>query len=168
MLESVLAVLTGGATGLLGTAFSFAADYFKERQRHAQEVALRHIDLEITRSEAASAERVAAVEAESVSERAQWSALEASYRNAGARWSRGDSGWLVAVDVVRGLTRPVLTWIFVGLTGALYWSIADSVVIAEEMAMRARIVDTVLYLATTCVLWWFGARQLAKRADPRP
>lgn len=163
MLDALLAILTGGATGLLGTALSFGVDYFRDRQRHAQELELRRLDMEIAQAEAASAERAAAVEAESERERAAWSALEASYREAARRWSRGDSGWLVFVDVVRGLTRPAGAWAFFAITGLIYFTLG-----AEDAGLRGRIVDTVLYLTTTAWLWWYGARQLAKQRAQAP
>jgi len=84
-------------------------------------------------------------------------------REASRRWSRGDSKWLVFVDVVRGLTRPGLTFLFVGLVGVIYFTLGGSDM--EILDIRPRIIDTVLYLATACVLWWFGARQIAKRRE---
>ncbi len=165
MLDVLLSILTGGVSGLLGTAVSFFSSYFQAKQRHAQEMELRRLDMEMARAEAASAERVAAVEAESARDQAAWSALEASYKEASRRWSRGDSKWLVFVDVVRGLTRPGLTFMFVGLVGTIYFTLGGSDM--ETIDIRPRIIDTVLYLATTCVLWWFGARQLAKRDTGR-
>lgn len=157
MLESLMAILSGGATGLLGTAVSAGAEFFRERQRHAHEVELRRIEMEMLSAEAASAERVAAIERETEVSKADAAALAASYRSATDRMSRGDSRWLVAVDVLRGLTRPVLTWVFVALVGAMYFTSAAT------GGVREQIVETVLYLATTCVLWWFGARHLARR-----
>ena len=70
------------------------------------------------------------------------------------------------VDFVRGMTRPALTWGFVALTGAIYFTMGDADAVVDGTAVKARIVDTVLYLTTTCVLWWFGARQIAKGARP--
>ena len=156
MIESVIGLLSGGATGLLGTGISFGVDYFKTKQQHQQEVELRRIDLEVARTEQAHAERVVAMEAESTRDQAAYAALEASYQEAGRRWSRGDARGLVFVDVVRGLTRPTLTWGFVALMGAIYFTAA-----ADQADLQERIVQTVLYLASTCVTWWFGARQLA-------
>ena len=158
MLESLMAVLGGGATGLLGTVISAGAEWLREKQRHAHEVALRRLDLEIMTAEAASAERIAAVERETEETRAGHAALAASYQAATTRMSRGDSRWLVAVDVVRGLTRPALTWAFVVLTGAMYFTAGTL-----RTDLGAQIVDTTLYLATTCVLWWFGARHVGRR-----
>ena len=151
-------VLTGGATGILGTALSFVTQFFQRRQAHKQELELRRLDMELAQIEAASLERAIQVEAESEREQAAWSALEASYRDAAARWSRAGDGFLMTfVDFCRGMTRPVLTVLFLGLTGAIYFSLGSG-----ETAMRGQLIDTVLYLTVTCVLWWFGARQLAK------
>ncbi len=155
MLDTILTILTGGATGLLGTLISGATSYFERRQRNRHELELRRIDLEITRSELAHVERVSAAEAESAETRAELAAVAASHRSAAVRWSTGDSGWLVLVDVVRGLMRPVLTIASLAAAVTIYWSLpfAPS---GEEIA--ARVVDTVLYIATTTVLWWFGTR----------
>lgn len=160
-METAIALLTGGATGLLGTLLSGALGAWRRRQQHRQEVELRRIDIEIARVEAERAERVAAVEAESEESARAWSAMEASHRAAGERWSSGDSGWLVLVDVVRGLIRPALTLGLVGLVGCIYFVGAAGEGF-DAAAVRARIVDTVLYLASTCVLWWFGSRAQGK------
>ena len=159
MLESIIGILTGGATGLLGTLITFGVDFFKRKQEHKHEIELRRVDLEISRAESESAERIAAAEAESEESGRAWRALEASYRASTTRWSRGDSKWLVLVDVIRGLTRPALTWGFVFLTGCIYFFLSEI-----DGPIRVRIIETVLYLTTTCVTWWFGARQVAKVA----
>ncbi len=163
MIDALTALLTGGATGLLGTAVSAVTAFVQARQRHAQEVELRRLDMETARFEADSAARVAAVEAEGARAAAAWAAMEASHSAAARRWSRGDSHWLVAVDVVRGLMRPAITLGAVALVAAIYFTLGGSDV--ELLDIRPRIVDTVLYIATTCVLWWFGARVLDKRAQ---
>ena len=160
MLESVLAILTGGATGLLGTILSGATAYFERRQRNRHEIELRRVDLAIARSEAAGVERVAAIEAESAETQAELGALAESHRAAAVRWSTGESGWLVFVDVVRGLMRPVLTLVSLAAAITIYWSLPFAPT-GDEVA--SRVVDTVLYIATTTVLWWFGTRP--KRAS---
>lgn len=160
MLDVLVSILTGGATGLIGTLVTGVTGYVQARQKHAQEMELRRLDMELVRVEAEVAERVAAREAESAESAAAWAALEASHKEAGRRWSRGDSGWIVFVDVVRGLTRPGLTLAFVAFVGAIYFTLGTSD--TDASGLRPRIVETVLYLATTCVLWWFGARQVAK------
>lgn len=161
-METAIALLTGGATGLLGTLLSGALGAWQRRQKHRQEVELRRLDVEIARAEAERVERVAAVEAESEESARAWAAMEASHRAAGKRWSSGESGWLVLVDVVRGLIRPALTLGLVGLVGCIYFVGLAEGSSFDEAAIRARIVDTVLYLSSTCVLWWFGSRAQGK------
>ena len=119
---------------------------------------MRRIDLQIAETEAAGAAAVSAIEAESEESAREWKAMEASHELAAVRWSDGDSPALVGVDVVRGLTRPALTWLFVALVGGIYFTLG-----ADESGLRASIVDTILYLASTTVLWWFGARQVGTR-----
>ena len=157
-----VSVLTGGATGLLGTALSAVVDFFQSRQRHAQELDLRRLDIELAKAEAEGAAAHAAIEAQATRERAEWEAMEASYREAARRWSKPGEGWAMQlVDVVRGLTRPALTWSLFALVGAIYFLLGASDLAA--VSLRPRIVETVLYLFTAAMLWWFGARQIEKR-----
>ncbi len=91
-------------------------------------------------------------------------AMRASYAEAGRRWSRSDDGWAMSlVDVIRGLVRPALTVGFLALTAAVYFTLGDDPV--AEIDIAPRVIDTILYLSTTTVLWWFGARQAGKRID---
>ena len=166
MLETLFnlgaSILTGGATGLLGTALTGVIDTVQARQKHKQEMDLRRLDIELARVEAEGAAATAAIEAEATRERAEWEALEASYKEAARRWSRPGEGWAMQlVDVVRGLTRPALTWSLFALTGAIYFLLGASDVAAESL--RPRVVETVLYLFTAAMLWWFGARQIERR-----
>ncbi len=152
------ATATGGLTGVLGTGITAVMGHFERKQRHGQELELRRLDMELAKAEGAVAERVAAAEAAASREEAAGAALEASLKAAATRWSAaGDSGWIVFVDVVRGLTRPALTMALVALVAAIYFCSTDP---GDEL--RGRIIDTVLYLATASTLWWFGARQLQR------
>ena len=171
MLESVMGllgevgatVLTGGLSGILGTAVSFGINLLQKRQDHRQEMDLRRLDVEHARVEAEGAERTATIEADAARDAAEGAALRASYDEAMRRWSRPGDGWaLKLVDVVRGLTRPALTVMFIALTGAIYFTLEEG-----RGEMRGQIVDAVLYCATTCTVWWFGGRQIDKRAAAR-
>lgn len=162
MVEMLMSVLTGGATGLLGTMVSGAIDFFQSRAEHKREVDLRRLDIELARTEAGAAEKVAAIEAEASTDRAELGAMEASYREASSRMSRAGDGFLMKlVDFVRGMTRPVLTWGLVALVGAIYFTLGAGDLAPESI--KPRIIETVLYLTTAAVLWWFGQRQIEKR-----
>ena len=158
-MDILLSLFTGGATGLLGTALSAGLKLFERAQAQKHELKLRELDLRHLAAEAASAERIAAIEAESAETAAEWAGLQASYREAASRWTEGQTltpaqSWLlVLVDVVRGLMRPGLTVVLIGYVG---WAYHTSTLNA------AQIISTILYLATACVLWWFGSRQVEK------
>ena len=155
MMDLLTGLLTGGATGLLGTALTTVTDYCERRARHREALASQRLDIELAEVEARSAEHRATLALQSAEIEAETRALEASYSDARRRWSRaGEGGWIVGVDVVRGLTRPVLTWLLILLVAGIYWT-----ALPDEEALRTRIVATVLYLATTCVVWWFGGRR---------
>lgn len=68
---------------------------------------------------------------------------------------------MLAVDVFRGLMRPGMTLLFLVLTGAVYFKLSADF---DFLDLRERIIDTILYLTTTCTIWWFGGRQVAKSA----
>ena len=162
MLDTIMSVLSGGATGLLGTIVSGGIDLFQSRAEHKREIDLRRLDIELAQAEAGSAERVAAIEAEGARDRGELEAMEASYRAASSRMSRpGDGVLMKAVDFVRGMTRPVLTWGLVALVGAIYFTLGAGELTPESV--KPRIIETILYLATAAVLWWFGQRQIEKR-----
>ena len=155
MLDSVLALVSGGATGFLGTVATGVFEMLDARRRDAQELELRKLDIQMVNVEAAAAQRQAALALESAEIRAESAALEASYREAGARWSAaGEGGWIVAVDVVRGLTRPVLTVGLVVVVACIYASTTP-----DEAPVREQIVATVLYGMSAALVWWFGDRR---------
>ena len=155
MLDIVASLLTGGATGILGVAVSTVTDYMERRARHREAIEQQRLDIELAQIEAASVEHRATLALQTAELEAEGRALEASYAEAQQRWSRpGEGALIVAVDVVRGLTRPLITWLLIILVAAIYWTSLPG-----EEALRDRIVATVLYLATTCVVWWFGGRR---------
>ena len=144
------AILTGGATGLLGTVSSGLFDYFKQKQRNRHTLAMMMEERKTLELEIQGRERVAVIEAESAQEIAASKAFAASYQTDQARYSKGDHPALVWVDVTRGFTRPVITVALVAITTAFYFT-------AGEETQR-QVVASVLYVTTAAVLWWFGTR----------
>lgn len=158
MLDFLNSLVFGVGSGFLGTLVSVGTDWLRSRQAHKHALELRQFDLEVAREEAASAAHKVAVETEGKVHEAEVRALEQSYRNESTRISRPGDGWLMQmVDVIRGLTRPALTIMFVCLTGAIFFMLTD-----QDAALKIRIIETVLALTTTCVIWWFGGRRLDK------
>ena len=155
LFQHLPAIFTGGATGLLGTALTVGTKFMVTRQQNAHELKLRAIDMEMIKLEAAHVDRQAEHEAEI----AEAQALTESYREAAARWSRPEDGPMMKfVDFCRGMLRPGLTVYFVLLLTVIYFTVAT-------IQLRETIITTLLYLTTTCVLWWFGARLADKHMD---
>lgn len=152
-MDIILGLLTGGATGLIGTALSGVMKFFTMKQEQSHELKVMEMELKHMDKEAEVALKIETKKQEGKEAEAAWRGLEASYREAGQRWSTGDSGWIVFVDVVRGLMRPLLTLALVILVGTIYFTLG-----ADKPTMQEQIVSTVLYLATAAVLWWFGSR----------
>jgi len=151
--DIILGLLTGGATGLIGTALSGVMKFFTMKQEQGHELKVMEMELKHMDKEAEVALKIESKKQEGKEAEAAWRGLEASYREAGQRWSTGDSGWIVFVDVVRGLMRPLLTLCLVILMGLIYFTLAP-----DKPQMQDQIIATILYLATAAVLWWFGSR----------
>ena len=170
MLESIAdlfsTVVSGGATGLLGTAISGLLGLFKAKQDLKREIALRRLDIELAQAEGASAERVAALDLEARKAEAEFEALTASYREAARRWSKPGDHWaIIWVDVLRGATRPGLTWLHAALVAGIFFALF----LAETVAvhpLQKLIVHAVLFVYVSASVWWFGGRQVEKFLPP--
>jgi len=154
-------VFAGGAAGIVGTLISTVTKFLDRRQRHRMEMERMQLDKELMMLEGEQAAQIARAQGEA-------GALIASYEEAGTRFSQPGEGWLMQiVDVVRGLTRPGLTGLLVAAEVWLAWliwqQVGTLVLEAKGPDMLGKIVDSVIYLATMCVTWWFGGRQLDRK-----
>ena len=187
MLVSILGSLfAGSATGLLGVLFQRFFDFLHERevlkQKQADqlfELEKRKIDIQITTAEWNGRVKVAATEADAAKDVAESGAFAASQFKEPDRYAQGEapknwlgtSGWflLVLLDVLRGSVRPGLTLYLAWITTAIYNEAkivvdAHGLMLTPEQALELlnNIVATILYLFTTCVLWYFGTRNRQK------
>ncbi len=182
-------ILAGGATGLIGVIAQRWADYKNKqlditaaKDRMAHEAVMRDKDAAILSQEWAGRTRVAEVEAGATIDATEAQAFTASFQHDKAAYSVGAidklKGWwgqcmrflLGLVDVIRGLVRPGLTVYLCAVTTLMYLEAsqrlgAEDLTAAQALELVKMIVATVLYLTTTCVLWWFGTRN--KQAPPR-
>lgn len=161
MLDLLLGVLSGGATGLIGTIISGGMKFFENKQAHAYELDVMEMEIKQMNVEAAIAKDIKELDMEGKDRQAAWSALEASYKESTSRMSSGDSQWLVMVDVVRGLMRPVITLGLLILMAVIYFTVAQDMAGPDNVPVQVTIIATVLYVGTTAVLWWFGTRNLS-------
>lgn len=181
MLSFIGSILSGGATGLLGVAFQRFFDFLKIKQELQlkkmemdHEVAMRREDAAIMAQEWAARTKVAEVEAAGREAVAAENAFAASFTmepkqySARAKIGPVAGAVLVALDFVRGIVRPGLTIYLCAITTLIYIEAraviagVDVLTNAEAVAIHSTIVNTILYLTTTCVLWWFGTRNKQK------
>lgn len=172
----ILLGASGGIFGILGALGKNALEIWQAKNRATQELALlaeqnkhelamadkRMAEIELEAKNAVALGEIARLKETDV---AAYTAMDASYENDRATYSNAkQSPWMVAVDVVRGLIRPVLTTIFsFALIGATVWILAniDRSVLTQQAFLEGtlyRMVDAFLFLATSAVGWWFAAR----------
>lgn len=171
LLSAFGSVLSGGATGLIGMAIQRYADYKNKQQDMLNRVEERKHELAVMNAEWQGRLSVAKTEGESARDVADSQTLTASYQGAFDRLAQWDMKndpwwskiWLLMADFLRAMVRPGLTVYLCVLTTLIYLE-ARSLVAVEEitaedaLGLQRRIVETILYLTTTCVLWWFGTR----------
>ncbi len=154
MLDLLVSVASGGATGLLGALFSGAMGVWKSKEAHKREIAIRRLDIEEMKQEAVIAESQMAHETEMAREQAESQARMASYSMASAPLYAGDSKLLQMADFIRALIRPTTLALLALFSIAIYFtSTADR---------QDTIAATILYLFSTAVVWYFGGRQLER------
>lgn len=188
--QGLLAIVSGGATGILGVIFQRLFDHWKNKQeldqlreRNAHEQAMKRIDHEIMKEEWAQRVKVAQVEGETAREVADAQAFAASLASEPKRYSEGAKVgsiagfFLVLADLVRAIVRPGLTLYLAWIATELYNDSQRAMELVEAtleidgfdvlalLDVHKQIVFTLLYLFTTCVLWWFGTRN--KAPQPR-
>ena len=175
-------VFAGGATGLLGTMIQRYADHKNrqldmalEKQRGEQELQKRQLDIQITQAEYAGKVKVAEVEGATASDVAASAAFAQSLQHEPERYSSSTMSWgqqwiMVLLDVARGIVRPLLTLYLCALTTYIWYQVR-AVLNVEDLDMNAaisvwtKVVDTILYLTTTCILWYFGVRN--RQSQPK-
>ena len=169
-------VFSGGATGLIGVGLQRYADYKNKqldiqlaKQKFDEDLALKQVDMQMMEKEWAGRVQVAQTEAEAAAEVAASKAFEASLTSEPKRYSEGVQvgafwgGLLVLLDLFRGLVRPALTVYLCAISTLIYLQARELVGkenLSPDQALQIEnlIVGTILYLTTTCVLWWFGTR----------
>lgn len=181
----IMGILSGGATGLLGVGIQRLADYWNKKQdlekmklQYDHEANMRDKDASIMAQEWAARTKVAEVEGASREAVADAQAFAASFGMEPQRYSEGVkpgkiAGFLlVLLDFTRGIVRPGLTLYLCWIATRMYEESRAVLAIADlttntvlVMNVYQQIVFTLLYLFTTCVLWWFGTRN--KQAAPR-
>jgi hypothetical protein len=139
MFELLGTVLTGGATGIVGSVigkmFGFV-DYWVEEKKadkeHGRTIEMNEREMAMAEANADANMRMASYSHDSMG---------------------GPSSMWVA-NVLR-LVRPTLTLGLIILVGILYFS--------ADIGGKATIEASVIYMSSSSVLWWFGDRCLRSK-----
>lgn len=172
----VLLGASGGIFGILGALFKQGLETWQEKKKaeaalavlvenNRHEAAMADKRMDEIRLEAEHATVLAEIGRVKETDVAAYGALTESYDNDKATYSNAPtSQWMVMVDAVRGLIRPVLTTVFsIALIGSTWWllSVVPDETIQNPEFLNAtlyRMIDALLFLATSAVGWWFGSR----------
>ncbi len=175
-------VLSGGVTGLAGAGIQLYAQYKTkqldmqlEKQRGELELAKRDKDLLIVKAENEGKFKIAEKEGETAKAVAETEAFGKTLFHEPERYSstqvtKNQMWWLVLLDVLRGVTRPLLTIYLCALTTYIWWQVRQLLTTEDldgqdVLEIWKLVVNTILYLTTTVVLWWFGVRN--KQPQPK-
>lgn len=173
MLEILLGA-SGGIFGILGGLAKHGIEVWQKgkeeqatlaltKEKNAHELLMADKIMEQMKMEAEKGISQASIAASAEIDKAAFSAIAASYDNDKASYTQVDKGLLV-VDLVRGLTRPILTALFslflIVATVYLMFKVGDAVFSTDKFMTNTlyRLIDACIFLATSAVGWWFAAR----------
>lgn len=173
--DVVGSILGGGVTGILGIGlqkvFEFKTKKLEielEMRKGEHEIAMIQAQAAVMAQEWAARSKIATVEAESAMYVEDSKTFAASYNepkkySEGVHYSKGQGWLLLLLDFIRGIVRPGLTIYLCVLTTLLYLhahKMLGEIAIGPDQAISLvnQIIETVLYLSSACVLWWFGIR----------
>lgn len=177
ILESVLSVISGGATGLIGTAVQSVFQYKSkvldvelEKQKGLNEIEQRKLDIEAQKQEWASKTQIAEITTQGETDKADAATLMASYQLEPQQYAEKSllthaQNWLfVLVDTLKAVIRPGLTIYLCGITTLIYIQTRGLISTnqGDAFALLEKLVNTILYLTTSVILWWFGSRNKSK------
>lgn len=177
IVSSILgSVLSGGATGLLGAGLQRFFDWLnvkanlqRDQMRYDHELAMRDKDAAIAVQEWAQRTKIAQTEGEAAKDVAATSAFSTTLLREPERYSNAGTlttwqNWvMVILDFIRGVIRPGLTLYLCFLTSYIWLEVHNKLALedldtAQALQIWLLVVETILYLTTTVVLWWFGTR----------
>ena len=180
MLDLLLGASSGGIFGAILALGKHGIEIFQEKKKadaslallveqNKQELLMADKQAKLIELEATHALTLADLNASRDTDIAGYTAMTASFENDKATYSDAkQNGWMIAVDVVRGLIRPLLTLIFslalIAFTAWLWVVIPDIITGNQEFLKQTfyRLVDALIFLATSTCGWWFAARQVSK------
>ncbi len=173
ILDSILSVVSGGATGLIGTAVQSIYQYKTrqldidlEKTKAANELEKQKLDIQMQAQEWASRTHIAEITTQGEVDKADAASLAASYNTEPQQYSEksllthGQEWIMVLLDALRGIIRPGLTIYLCVVVSLIYFQTRGLIPSnqGDSFALLEKLVNTILYVTTSVILWWFGSR----------
>jgi len=151
MLDAILSIATGGASGLIGSIISKGFSIFdniqeekKSQREHERTIEMHRLDAELRSVEHENEKAI--VEISTAADMRTAAYTHDSSVGKTSRW---------CTNALR-LVRPVLTFSLIGLTGAIYFSSGD--------AGRLTIETSVVFMLGASIAFWFGDRSMSPKS----
>ena len=151
MFDMIASVLTGGATGIVGSLIGTVGRYFENRQKikqmsleFDQEYKLQELQISSRKEELESEEAIARMETNAAMKTASY-AHDASYGPAS-----------VTIASILRFVRPVLTFVLLAFVVYIFWQANGDAALVYDLS------NQIMFLTTTAVAWWFGDRSFRK------
>ena len=151
MFDVIASVLTGGATGIIGSAIGTVGRFLEKRQElkqmkleFDQELQLQQLQITARKDELESEQAIVQTQAES-------DIKTASYSH--------DASYGVSTPIISSIlrfVRPALTFGLLGFSGYIFFSVQEDPSTVRELS------NQILFLTSPAVAWWFGARSFRK------
>ncbi len=175
LLTGLTSILGGGITGLIGSVTQRVFEYKSKKldielqaAKFANEIALKKVDAELMAQEWAARTKVADIEATAQVETEDAKAFSAALTSEPKLYHEGGltphQNWLMVIlDFIRGFIRPGLTLYLCAITTVIYVKASkllsgETILPGMAYDLVTQIINTILYLTSTCVLFWFGTR----------
>ena len=168
VISAVSAIAGGGITGLLGAGITSFTEYKTKMASFAHEQKMTDLNMQMAQLDAESRFKIAQSEADAAKDVAATEAFTKSHTADIARYATGDraanSTGFIVVDVIRGLVRPTLTIYVMVVVTLIYYQLMQlvggltAIPTHDALVMVKSVIDALLYITTTIVLWWFGTR----------
>lgn len=166
--SAVSAIAGGGITGLIGAGITSFTEYKTKMASFAHEQKMTDLNMQMSKLDAESRFQIAQSETDAAKDVAATEAFVKSHTADVARYATGDSAAnstsFIVVDVIRGLVRPTLTIYVMVVVTLIYWQLMQlvggltAIPTHDALTMVKGVIDGLMYIATTVVLWWFGTR----------
>lgn len=168
--DALGSIISGGATGLIGTGITLFGEYKKQKLSFEHEAKMKQLDTDANKQLAEYQLKGIQVQSEADINQLDAANFGKAIDSDKASYSNGAKGFmgvvLSVVDVIRGLVRPTVTAWFCYLAYRIYIDIQGKVAAlpieakdtTEVLSMHQNITMVLLYLTCTAVTYWFGTR----------